>query len=134
VDPLPRGERSAVSGWPQRQAGHPAALSTFGWAVRIYGVTSPILTREVGVRGRYGLETVEELVAGPSGIWTQGVKWLDPAGYRRWRDVGLRGFGLDGLEDPRWRGRNEQRDRAFADGLRRPLGLLAVSRVALVCS
>jgi integrase len=45
------------------------------------------------------------------------VKWLDPAGYRRWRDVGLRGFGLDGLEDSRWRGRNEQRDAAFADGL-----------------
>jgi Phage integrase, N-terminal SAM-like domain len=96
--------------------GNLAALSTFyGWAARTYGLTSPILTREV--RGRYGLETVEELAAGPSGIRSQDVKWLDPAGYRRWRDVGLRGFGLDGLEDPCWRGRNEQRDQAFADGL-----------------
>lgn len=98
--------------------GNLAALSTFyGWAAHIYGVTSPILSREVQVRGRYGLETVQELAVGPSGIRSQDVKWLDPAGYRRWRDVGLRGFGLDGLEDPRWRGRNEQRDAAFADGL-----------------
>jgi hypothetical protein len=95
-----------------------AALRTFyGWAASTCGVTSPILTREVGVRGRCGLEMVEEAEVGPSGIRSQDVKWLDPAGYRRWRDVGLRGFGLDGLEDPGWRGRNEQRDAAFADGL-----------------
>ncbi len=99
-------------------AGNLAALSTFyGWAARAHGVKSPILAREVRVPARYGRGTVEELAAGPSGIRSQDVKWLDPAGYRRWRDVGLRGFGLDGLEDPRWRGRNEQRDAAFADGL-----------------
>ncbi len=98
--------------------GNLAALSTFyGWATHTYGVQSPILSREVQVRGRNGLERVQELAVGPSGIRSQNVKWLDPAGYRRWRDAGLRGFGLDGLEDPRWRGRNEQRDAAFADGL-----------------
>lgn len=42
---------------------------------------------------------------------------FDPAGYRRWRDLGLRGHDLDGRPDPRWRGRNDQRDAAFADGL-----------------
>jgi integrase len=95
-----------------------AALRAFyGWAAATYKVTSPILTREVQVRGRYGLEPVEQAEVMPSGIREQDVKWLDPAGYRRWRDVGLRGFGLDGLEDPTWRGRNEQRDAAFADGL-----------------
>jgi integrase len=95
-----------------------AALRAFyGWAAATYKVTSPILTREVQVRGRYGLEPAEQAEVMPSGIREQDVKWLDPAGYRRWRDVGLRGFGLDGLEDPTWRGRNEQRDAAFADGL-----------------
>ncbi|MGY1969661.1 site-specific integrase [Nocardia gipuzkoensis] len=45
------------------------------------------------------------------------VKWLDPGGYERWRDLGIRGFDLTGRPDPWWRGRNEQRDRAFVDGL-----------------
>ena len=99
-------------------AGNLAALSTFyGWAARAHGVKSPILAREVRMPAQYGHGTVEELAAGPSGIRSRDVKWLDPAGYDRWRDVGLRGFGLDGLEDPSWRGRNEQRDAAFADGL-----------------
>ncbi|WP_232534976.1 site-specific integrase [Nocardia terpenica] len=45
------------------------------------------------------------------------VKWLDPAAWARWRDVGLRGRELSGRHDRSWRGRNEQRDAAFADGL-----------------
>ncbi|MFJ2745848.1 site-specific integrase [Streptomyces sp. NPDC087440] len=45
------------------------------------------------------------------------VKWLDPGGYTRWRDLGIRGHDLAGRADPWWRGRNEQRDRAFCDGL-----------------
>ena len=45
------------------------------------------------------------------------VKWLDPAAIRRWRDVGLRGRTIDGRRDKSWRGRNEQRDAAFVDGL-----------------
>ncbi|MGD0606602.1 MAG: site-specific integrase [Streptosporangiaceae bacterium] len=45
------------------------------------------------------------------------VKWLDPAAVRRWRDLGLRGRDLSGRADRSWRGRNEERDAAFADGL-----------------
>lgn len=45
------------------------------------------------------------------------IKWLDPAGYSRWRDLGVRGLGADGRADRRWRGRNEQRDSAFTNGL-----------------
>jgi site-specific recombinase XerD len=45
------------------------------------------------------------------------VKWLDPAAWARWRDVGLRGRDLTGRRDRSWRGRNEQRDAAFVDGL-----------------
>ena len=53
----------------------------------------------------------------PRGTRMKDVKWLDPAGYDRWRDLGLRGRHVDGREDRGWRGRNEQRDVAFADGL-----------------
>lgn len=87
----------------------------YDWAARHHGVVSPVEMREVrapAVRG-----SVEEIAAGPVGIRSRHVKWFTPAGYRRWRDIGLSGFGLDGLEDPRWRGRGEQRDAAFADGL-----------------
>lgn len=45
------------------------------------------------------------------------VKWLDAAAWGRWRDVGLRGRDLSGRRDRSWRGRHEQRDAAFVDGL-----------------
>ena len=45
------------------------------------------------------------------------VKWLDPAAIVRWRDLGLRGRDLAGRRDRSWKGRNEQRDTAFVDGL-----------------
>ncbi|WP_369035483.1 site-specific integrase [Streptomyces adonidis] len=45
------------------------------------------------------------------------VKWLDPAGCKRWLDLGIRGLDLSGRPDKWWRGRNEQRDMAFCDGL-----------------
>ncbi|MFE9328196.1 site-specific integrase [Nocardia sp. NPDC052278] len=45
------------------------------------------------------------------------VKWLDPAAWARWRDVGLRGRELSGRRDRSWRGHNEQRDAAFVDSL-----------------
>jgi hypothetical protein len=87
----------------------------YDWAARHHGVVSPVEMREVRAPAPRG--SVEEIAAGPVGIRSRDVKWFTPAGYRRWRDIGLRGFGLDGLEDSRWRGRGEQRDAAFADGL-----------------
>ncbi|OIJ85072.1 hypothetical protein BIV25_45040 [Streptomyces sp. MUSC 14] len=53
----------------------------------------------------------------PRATRTEDVKWLDPGGYRRWRDLGVRGLDLSGRPDRWWRGRNEQRDAAFCDGL-----------------
>ncbi len=44
-------------------------------------------------------------------------RWLTPRQYRRWRDVGLRGYGVDNLRDSSSRGRNTRRNRAFADTL-----------------
>ncbi|WP_406238424.1 site-specific integrase [Nocardia sp. NBC_01009] len=68
--------------------------------------------------GRY--TDVVDVFAGvefPTAKREASVKWLDPAAWTRWRDVGLRGRDLSGRRDRSWRGRNEQRDAAFADGL-----------------
>jgi site-specific recombinase XerD len=67
--------------------------------------------------GRFGVADPFVDMDDPVGRRSADVKWFDPAGYRRWRDLGLAGFGMDGRPDPTWRGRNEQRDTAFADAL-----------------
>jgi site-specific recombinase XerD len=58
-----------------------------------------------------------EGVEAPRGTRKADVKWLDPAAVVRWKDLGLRGMDLTGRRDRSWRGRNEQRDSAFFDGL-----------------
>jgi site-specific recombinase XerD len=86
-------------------AGDLAALRSFyRWAARVYHIVDP-----VAASGDLNLR--------PHGVRDRDIKWFDPAGYRRWRDLGLRGLGVDDRLDPRWRGRNDQRDVAFADGL-----------------
>jgi hypothetical protein len=103
---------------PGTVKGNLIALNVFyRWVGERHGVVNPVVRRATrdpsrGVRG-----SVAEIAAAPIATRTRDLKWFTPAGYRRWRDTGLRGFGLDGLEDPAWRGRNEQRDSAFADAL-----------------
>jgi hypothetical protein len=85
--------------------GNLAALRTFyAWAAREYGVSNPVASA-----GDFDLM--------PHGVRDSDVKWLDPGGYARWRDLGLRGLDCAGRADPRWHGRHGQRDAAFADGL-----------------
>ena len=68
--------------------------------------------------GRYlGVTDIFADVGFPRARREARVRWLDPAAVARWRDVGLRGRDLTGRRDRSWRGRNEQRDSAFADGL-----------------
>ncbi|WP_432432630.1 tyrosine-type recombinase/integrase [Cryobacterium breve] len=43
------------------------------------------------------------------------VNWLTPSEYRRWRDVGIRGFGADGFRDRNFRGDLAGRNVVFAD-------------------
>jgi len=66
---------------------------------------------------RYGVVNPFEGFDAPRAVRRQDVKWLDPGGYRRWLDLGIRGMDLSGRVDRWWRGRNEQRDVAFCDGL-----------------
>lgn len=92
------------------------ALSAFyEWADRVHGVGNPIL--RLPPRVTHSRATPPGFRASPHIVRDRDVKWLDPGGYRRWRDVGLRGVNLLGVEDPAWRGRNPQRDTAFTDGL-----------------
>ncbi|MEV0536203.1 site-specific integrase [Kitasatospora sp. NPDC050463] len=66
---------------------------------------------------RYGIANPFADFDSPRAVRSADVKWLDPGGYRRWRDLGIRGMDLSGRPDRWWRGRNEQRDVAFCDGL-----------------
>jgi site-specific recombinase XerD len=45
----------------------------------------------------------------------EGLAWLPPASYRRWRDVGVRGYLPTGLPDNSFRGRNAARNATFCD-------------------
>jgi hypothetical protein len=67
----------------------------------------------VGPHGR----SVDAYRAAPRLGRDRDVKWMDPGGYRRWRDIGLRGLDRAGREVASWRARCPQRDCAFADGL-----------------
>jgi site-specific recombinase XerD len=78
-----------------------AALKKFyRWMGKKYGVVNPF----------------DEVVA-PRARRGEDVKWLDPGGYKRWRDLGVRGLDLSGRPDGWWRGRNGDRDAVFCDGL-----------------
>jgi site-specific recombinase XerD len=43
------------------------------------------------------------------------IEWLPPKSYRQWRDIGVRGYGLDGLPEPGFRGRWAARNAVFCD-------------------
>lgn len=102
-----------------------AALKTFyTWSSARYGSANPI-PAVAGSGSRLAGEMSQILdQAGrgrdplrPAGARRRQVKWMLRPAFEQWRDVGLRGYGLDGLRKPGWRGENEDRDAAFADGL-----------------
>ncbi|OBI78313.1 hypothetical protein A5664_18025 [Mycolicibacterium fortuitum] len=77
-------------------------------------------------RGRLGSAASEVSVpaTGPHHARREKIQWLPPKSYREWRDIGIRGYGLDGLPDAGFRGRWIGRNAAFCDlmvrtGLRR---------------
>jgi integrase len=49
------------------------------------------------------------------GAGRERITWLPPSSYRRWRDVGVRGYTTAGLPDDRFRGRWAGRNAAFCD-------------------
>jgi site-specific recombinase XerD len=87
----------------------------YEWAERRYGVMNPVERVAVPVAG--GRRQVDSYRAAPRVGRDRDVKWLDPGGFTRWRDVGLCGLDLSGRELSWWRGRSPQRDCAFVGGL-----------------
>lgn len=88
----------------------------YTWAAREFDVANPIRMRRALGRRRDG-SMAERPTTAPAAIRDRDVKWFDPAGYVRYRDLGLGGFTAEGVDDSGFRGRNGQRDAAFADGL-----------------
>ncbi|MEU9472192.1 site-specific integrase [Streptomyces avermitilis] len=101
-----------------------AALNTFyTWAWRKYGVQNPVsgvaLASSSGGRSGQGVGPGGERRDGfrPAGSRGRQVKWMLRAPFEQWRDIGLRGYGFDGLRRAGWSGPNEDRDTVFVDGL-----------------
>lgn len=115
-----------------------AALNSFyGWASARYGLVNPVAPVASGGRrrgsGALARGGVDAGLAGacwggqgsagrdglrPASSRRRQVKWMLRPAFERWRDVGLRGYGLDGLRREGWRaGGCEDRDVCFVDGL-----------------
>jgi hypothetical protein len=102
-----------------------AALNSFyGWASARYGMANPVPTVPVRAgQRRYGSDAGLEQARGirdpirPAGSTRNQVKWMLRPAFEQWRDIGLRGYGFDGLRGQGWRGGCEDRDVAFVDGL-----------------
>ncbi len=102
-----------------------AALNAFyGWAAARYAVRNPVPSvsrpdtrrvygSDVGLSRRRGSRDPLR----PAGSSRRQVKWMLRQAFEQWRDIGLCGYGFDGLRRPGWRGANEDRDAAFVDGL-----------------
>jgi integrase len=99
-----------------------AGLNSFyTWASARYGIRNPVPTvptgtRAAGAPSESGYRRRRDPLR-PAASSRRQVKWLLRPALTQWRDVGLRGYGFDGLRRSGWRGFNEDRDVAFVDGL-----------------
>jgi integrase len=102
-----------------------AALNTFyDWAGPRYGLANPVATiKSRRARGpgpadeAHSWSGVARDPLRPAGASRRQVKWMLRGAFEQWRDIGLCGYGFDGVRRPGWRGANEDRDAAFVDGL-----------------
>lgn len=91
--------------------------SFYRWAVEAGFVErNPILQRESRDRRRRGWAGAGLTPAeAPKDGHRENLAWLPPVSYRRWRDVGVRGYLPTGLPDRAFRGRNAARNALFCD-------------------
>lgn len=85
------------------------------WAAEQHGIDNPVRARAIATSWVTGGHAALEST--PSGISRSDVKWLTPQAFRLWRNLGLRGFTMEGLPRQDWRGVTEDRDVAFVEGL-----------------
>jgi integrase len=85
----------------------------YEWAAAKGHITrSPVAVHQVCLRDGTTVEVADNQ---PRDLRYSNVKWVTPRTFRWWRDIGLRGYGAGGLPDSTWRGRNGDRNAAFAD-------------------
>ncbi|MER5493448.1 integrase [Streptomyces sp. NPDC002490] len=89
----------------------------YGWACGEYEVFNPIPSQSVQSGGGFGQGTGRRDPSRPAGAPRRQVKWLLRKAFEQWKDVGLRGYGFDGLRPENWHGFNEDRNTAFVEGL-----------------
>ena len=92
-----------------------AIRSFYLWAAEQHGIDNPVRARVIATSRVVGGKVVLEST--PSGIRRADVKWLTPQAFRLWRNLGLRGFTVEGVPRPDWLGVTEDRDVAFVEGL-----------------
>ncbi|MGW3690288.1 site-specific integrase [Streptomyces sp. NPDC005125] len=101
-------DRISGSKWDRELS---AFMSLYSWAKKAGHLTrNPVLMKQVVGRNGETLMVPEQRAddARPSN-----VHWLTPRTWRRWIDVGLRGHTLEGMPEPGWVGRLEDRNVAF---------------------
>jgi integrase len=104
ANPMPVGG----SKWDRELA---AFASLYGWAVKERHLArSPVAMKQV--LGRNG-EVLTVAAAKAKDARPSNVHWLTPRTWRRWIDVGLRGHTQEGVPEPGWAGRLEDRNVAF---------------------
>jgi len=111
----PAGPRVSPATWDREVSG---VDRFYRWQVsRGQLVESPIPQRSRRVASGYGADGGRGLTAATYSHASRRdqIRWLPSRSYRQWRDVGLRGYGADGLPDPVFRGRWADRNAAFAD-------------------
>lgn len=110
----PMGPRVQDASWDREVA---SANSFYQWAVGCGAVaTNPIRYRWIREhRSGAGAGRWRSVPAETSHSRRRHIGWLPPKTYRRWRDIGLRGFDASGLPDPAFRGRFGARNATYAD-------------------
>ncbi|MEU5548007.1 site-specific integrase [Streptomyces sioyaensis] len=100
--------RVGGSKWDRELA---AIASLYSWATKAGCLTrNPVLMKQVVGRNGQVVMVPEQRAADAR---PSNVHWLTPRTWRRWIDVGLRGHTIEGIPEPGWVGRLEDRNVAF---------------------
>ncbi len=111
----PTGPRVSPATWDREVAG---VDRFYRWQVSQGHIAqSPIPHRVRRAANRYGTEGApgQTPATYSHASRREQIRWLPSRSYRQWRDVGVRGYGADGLPDPLFRGRWADRNAVFAD-------------------
>lgn len=113
----PGGPRIDASTWDREVT---AVNQFYAWQVRAQHVPgNPIPQRArrpaSHVAGHRGAESATTAATYSHGAAKDKIEWVPPASYRRWRDVGIRGYTPHGLSDEGFRGRWAARNALFTD-------------------